>query len=200
MTEVVQFPERVRGRRAPARPRHVFKDTGIEVELNKISPLTMQRIAESVRREAKALPEGHEHRYPEAPVETVEIGGEVRQERNERHPDHLEALERWGKWAMNEVNERFIRIAAVDAVVPVDQTDDEIAEQAARVRRRLKAEGVELPYFEQYTPDENDRIVWVQHVAIGSSEDLQEFYQALTQRTAVTEEGVAAHVATFPPA
>lgn len=199
MSEIVELP-RVRGRRAPARPRHVFRDTGVEVELHKMSPLTMQRIAEAVRREARALPEGHEHRYPEPPVERIEVAGEVREERNDRHPDHLAALDRWGKWAMNEINERFARLAAVDAVIPIGITDEEIAAEARRVRRRLNAEGVDLPYFDQYTPEENDRIVWLQHVAIGSAEDLQEFYQALTQRIAVTEEAIAESVATFPPA
>lgn len=191
--------DRPRGRRVPPRPRYVFKDTGIEIELHKMSPLTVQRLGEAVRREAKALPEGHEHKYPEPPIEEIEIAGELRREANDQHPAHIEALERWSKWGNNQMNERLLRIAAVDTIVPLD-SDEEIASQAARVRRRFAAEGVELPIFDQYTPEENDRIVWLQHVAIGSMEDLVEFYQALTQRTAVTEEAIAANVATFPAA
>ena len=189
-----------RGRRTNARPRHLFRDTGIEVELHKLSPTTLQRIAEAVRAEARALPAGHEHKMPEPPVERVDMGGEIREERNENHPDYLAALDRWGKWAMGEANERFMRIAAITAIEPLDTSDEEMAAAAQRVRRSLSLEGVELPYFDRYTPAENDRIVWLLHVAIGSTEDLQEFYQALTQRSAVSEEGVQAHLATFPPA
>lgn len=189
-----------RGRRVNARPRHLFKDTGIEVELHKMSPTTLQRIAEAIRAEAKALPEGHEHKMPEPPTERVEVGGEWREERNENHPDYLAAYEKWSQWAMAETNERFLRIAAVGAVVPLDTTDEEISEAANRVRRMLSAEGVSLPYFDQYTPAENDRIIWLLHVAIGSQEDLREFYEALTQRSSVSQEAVQAHIATFPPA
>jgi hypothetical protein len=147
-----------------------------------------------------ALPAGAERKYPEPPVETVDIGGEQREEVNERHPDHLAALERWGRWAMNEVAERYLRIAAVDAIFPVDIDQDEISDEAQRVRRRLKAEGADLTYFEQYTPEENDRIVWLLHVACATREDLDELYTALLNRTTVSEEAVAAHVATFPAA
>lgn len=189
-----------RGRRVNARPRHLFKDTGIEVELHKMSPTTLQRLAEAVRAEAKALPAGHEHKMPEPPIDRVDIGGEVREERNEGHPDYLAALDRWGKWAMAETNERFLRLAAISAIEPLDVSEEEIREQAARVRRFLSLEGAELPYFDRYTSEENDRIVWLLHVAIGSTEDLQEFYQALTQRSAVSEEGVSSHLATFPAA
>lgn len=196
MTEPIPF----RGRRVPARPRHLFRDTGIEVELHKLSPSTIQRIAEVVRAEAKHLPEGHEHKLPEPPIERIEVGGEVREERNENHPDYLAALEQWGKWAMAQTNERFLRIAAVTAVEPIDIADAEITAAANRTRRALAAEGVDLPYFEQYSAAENDRIVWLMHVAIGTSEDLQEFYQALTQRSTVSQEAVQAHIATFPAA
>ena len=91
-----------RGRKVRPLPRHLFKDSGIEVELRKLGPTTLQRITEALRRECMALPAGHERKYPEAPVERVEVGGEVREEVNERHPDHLEALDRWARWAMNE--------------------------------------------------------------------------------------------------
>jgi hypothetical protein len=189
-----------RGRRVRQLPRHVFKDSGIEVELRKLGPTTLQRITEAIRRECMALPAGAEHKYPEAPREVVSVGGEDREEVNERHPDHLEALERWSRWALNQINERYMRIAAVDAVFPVDMGEDEIAEEVRRVRRVLSAEGVDLPYFDQYTPEENDKIVWLQHVACATREDMNELYTALLNRTTVTEEAVAAHVATFPAA
>lgn len=189
-----------RGRKANARPRHLFRDTGIEVELHKLSPTTLQRIAETVRKEAAGYPADHPHKLPEPPLERIDVGGETREERNETHPDYLAALEKWGRWAMGESNERFLRIAAVAAIEPLDVTKEEISEEAERMRRILQAEGVTLPYYDQYTSAENDRIVWLLHCAIGSTEDLQEFYQALTQRVTVSEEGVQTHIATFPAA
>lgn len=189
-----------RGRKVNARPRHLFRDTGIEVELHKLSPTTLQRIAEAVRAEARALPSGHEHKMPEPPVERVDMGGEIREERNETHPDYLAALEKWGRWAMAESNERFLRIAAITAIEPVGISEDEIREEARRVRRVLALEGAEPPYHDKYSPEENDRIIWLLHVAIGTTEDLQEFYQALTQRSNVQEEAVQAHISTFPAA
>lgn len=189
-----------RGRRVRPLPRHVFKDSGIEVELRKLGPTTLQRITEALRRECMAMPAGAEHKYPEAPVEKIEIGGEERLEVNERHPDHLAALEKWARWAMNQVTERYLRIAAVDAIFPLDVSEAEISEEAQRVRRRLSAEGVDLTYYEQYTPEENDRIVWLLHIACATREDLDELYTALLNRTTVSEEAVQAHVGTFPPA
>ena len=163
-----------------------------------MSPTTLQRIAETIRKEAAAYPPGHQHKLPEPPVEHVVIGGEAREERNETHPDYLAAMERWGKWAMGETNERFLRIAAVAAIEPLDTSEADITDAANRMRRILRAEGVDLPYFDQYTAVENDRIVWLLHVAIGSTDDLQEFYAALTQRSHIAEEAVQAHLATFP--
>ena len=197
MTNVLPFEQRVRGRAAPARQRHTFKDSGITVELHKIGPTTIQRIAETIRREARALPVGDENRYPEPPVEVVEIGGVKSEERNVNSPEYRAALDRWGQWAMGQVNDRLFRVAAVDAVIPVDTTDEEIHEVVSRVRRRLAAEGVVLKTFDGYTPEENDRIVWVQHVCVSSTEDMTEFYAALTKRSQISEEAVDAHLATF---
>lgn len=188
-----------RGRRVRPLQRHVFRDSGIEVELRKMGPTTMQRLGEALRRECQKLPPGHPNRLPEAPRERVSVGGEERDEVNDQHPDYLAALERWQRWAANEVSERYLRIAAVDYVIPLDVEEAEIRTEAQRVRRRLAGEGAELPYHDQYTPEENDRIVWLLHVAVATAEDLQELYSALLSRSAVSEEAVAAHVATFPP-
>lgn len=199
MSNVLPF-ERVRGRAAPARARHTFKDSGITVELHKIGPTTMMRLSEGIRREAERYPEGHEHKYPEPPIEVIEIGGVKSEERNVNDPEYREALAKWQQWANKESNDRFLRIAAADAVVPIDASDADIAIEVARVRRRMAAEGVEIPTFEQYDEAENNRIVWVSYICIASVQDLQEFYAVLTQRTVVSEEAIEAHTATFRPA
>ena len=200
MTNVLPFGQRVRGRAAPARQRHTFIDSGITVELHKIGPTTMMRLSEGIRREAERLPEGHPNKYPEPPVEDIDIGGVLSLERNINSPDYIEALATWQRWANTESNNRFLRIAAADAVIPIDTSDEDIAIEAARVRRRMAAEGVEIPAYAQYDQAENDRIVWVSYVCIASVQDLQEFYAVLTQRTVVSEEAIEDHTATFRPA
>lgn len=198
MTNVLSFDQaRIRGRAAPARTRHTFKDSGITVELHKIGPTTIGRLFEAIRKEAESYPLDHPHRYPEPPTEEIDIGGVLNRERNVNDPDYRAKLDIWNAWARSEGNDRFLRIAAADAVIPLDTTDEEIAQQAAKVRRRMAAEGVIIPSFAQYDAEENDRIVWVTYVCIGSAEDLQEFYAALTQRTIVSEEAIEAHTATF---
>lgn len=186
-----------RGRRVVGRLRHTFTDSGITVELHKIGPTTLQRIAETIRKEAKALPVGHENRYPDPPVQVVEIAGVKREEVNPNDPDHKEALDRWGNWAVGQINERLMRMAAVDAVIPLDQDDEDIKRAADKVRRSMAAEGIDIPYFDAYTPEENDRIVWVSYVCIASLDDFKEFYQALTQRSQVSEEAIQDEAATF---
>jgi hypothetical protein len=187
-----------RGRKANARPRFLFRDSGYEVEMHKMGPATLSQVAEAIRAECAKLPDGHEHKLPEPPLETIEIGGETRTERNERHPDYLKRLDKWSQWASQEINSRLLRIAAVAYVDPIDTTPEDIHQEAARMRRILKAEGIELPFFEQYDLEENDRIIWLMHVAASTAEDLKEFYAALTQRSAVSEEAVQAHISTFP--
>lgn len=197
MTNVQQ--DRVRGRAVPSRNRHTFADSGITVELHKIGPTTIQRIAEAVRKEAKAYPVGHEWRYPDPPAQEVDIAGEKRVEINPNDPDYRAALDRWGEWAMGQVNERLLRVAAVDAVIPIEHSDAEIKIAADRMRRRLAAEGAEIPVYDAYTPEENDQIIWVSHICIRSLDDFKEFYAALTQRSQVTEEAIQAETATFQP-
>jgi hypothetical protein len=195
----VQTPDRPRGRAVPAYARHTFADSGISVSLRKIGPSTLQSVANGIRKEAKAYPIGHEHKFPEPPVQIVDIAGERSEEINPNDPDYQAKLDQWGNWAMGEINTRLLHLAAADAVIP-DAPPEEIAEEAQRVRRSLARAGAAVDDLPGYTAEEADRIVWVQHVCIASPEDLKEFYEAITQRSAVTEEAIDDVTATFRPA
>jgi hypothetical protein len=193
---ILELPP-VRGRRVPPRPRHLFADSGEEVEIHPLSPYTFQRIAETIRKEAERP--GHTNPRPQPPVQQVDIAGEQRAERNETDPVFQARLAAWNLWVAGEMNERALRIAAADNVVPLRPLD-EVRALAQRVRRRLAAEGVELPVFAAYDEEENDRIVYVLHICLGSKTDMQEFYRRLTERAAVTPAQVEAATATFRPA
>lgn len=196
----MQEPIPFRGRYVKPRPIHTFKDSGYQVELHALGPATFQRVAEIIRKEAKELPEGHEHKLPEPPIELIDIGGEMREERNEGNSTYLQALQKWTSWAANEMTQRMLRIAAVGYIEPIGITSEEIHQIAERRRRLLRAEGLIIPHFDQYDDEENDRIVWLLHEAVSTKEELNEFYAALSQRSIVREEAVHAHIATFPTA
>lgn len=190
---------RPRGRKVPEYPRYTFQGSGETCRIRRLSPITMQRLQQGVLAECKALPPEHEHAYPQPPVERVAVGGgPEREERNPNDPAYKEQLAAWESWAQTEVMERFLRIASVDACLfEPDQIDQEHID---RLRRRMAAEGAPIPFLPAYTPEENDQIVWVQHVCIGTQEDLTDFVQFLIRRTEVRPEEVQAHIATFPPA
>lgn len=190
---------RPRGRQMPEYPVYTFKGSGETCRLRRLSPITMQRLQQGVIAEAKAQPPDHEHAYPRPPVERIAVGGgPERDEPNPNDPAYKERLEQWESWAQTEVMERFLRIAAVDACIfEPDQIDQD---RIDRLRRRMASEGAPLPYFPAYTVEENDQIIWVQHVCIGTQDDLTDFVNALIRRTEVKQEEVAAHIATFPPA
>lgn len=190
---------RPRGRRVPALPLHEFKDSGYSCRLHKISPMTLQRLLEAIRKEAKKKAPGEEGAYPTPPIELISIGGDVPSpEPITEDEDYQKRLLTWQTWAMNEANERLLRIAAVDACVfPPDEFD-----QAAidRFKARMAQEGATIALPESYDEDAVDRIVWLFHFCFGSPEDMTEFYNALTTRAAPAPEAVEAEIATFSAA
>lgn len=193
---VLESP-RPRGRAVPALPSYTFQDTGITVQIRKMSPLTMQRIADTIIAEAKALPAGHEHKYPEPPVQMIAVGGgEPKAEPNPTDPDYQRALQRWGEWAGGEQTRRMLRIAAAEYIVWPDI--DLVRFEAARIRRMFAREGATLPPIpDTYTSDEQDAIVFLEHGCFGSDQDLTEFAQYLMTRGQPQEAQIAAATAAF---
>lgn len=190
---------RPRGRRVPELPLHTFKDSGYTCRLHKLSPMTLQRLLEALRKEAKKKAAGEEGAYPKAPVEMIAVGGgEEIPEENKQDEDYLAKVRAWDAWAINEANERFLRIAAVDACVFPEEEYDEQA--ITRFRRRMAQERAPLDIPDSYDNDEINRIVWLFHFCFGSNDDTIEFYSALTERASVKAEQVEAEIATFPAA
>jgi hypothetical protein len=177
----------VKGRAIPALPTFTFKDSGITVQLRKLSPMTQQRLSEAVRRE---------YPPPEPPVTTVEYGDTAVEEPNEADPTYLARYQRWQQETAKVFNERLLKLVCMDAV-EVD-LDDAARQQIARKMRSFTRTGIPWEDDPDLDAEENLRLFYVQHICLGSTEDMREFYQAVTARSQPTEAAVQAHIDTFP--
>lgn len=170
-----------RGRAAPALPEHTFKDSGITIRFRKIGPATQQRLAQQVQKE---MPE------PDPPLVDTELG----QEPNPADPAYQAAMQDWQRQTGLALNDRLMAFAALEAEIEIDAA---LQAQIARTRRHLEYLGI-WQDDERLTQEENDRILYVLHIACASPDDLREFGQALMQRSVPTEEAVQRHITTFP--
>ncbi len=170
-----------RGRIAPALPTFTFKDTGITIGIRKVGPSTQQSIAQQIMRD-----------MPEPPIPVVET--EIGSEQNAADPAYLAAKAEWNSKTNAELTRRVMLIAALEAEIEID---DRARADIARRRRSLQL--AKTPYQDDpdLTPEEQERVFYVLHVAAGTPEDLGEFGAIVMRRSAPTEEAVQSHVATF---
>jgi hypothetical protein len=170
-----------RGRQPPALPEHTFKDSGITIKIRKVGPTTQQRLAQAIMRE---MPE------PVIPMVDTEIGPEP----NAADPAYIAAKEKWEQDTRNELTQRLMLIAALESEVTIDER---ARQDIARKRRHLKLIGIPFEDYPDLTPEENEKVFYILHVAAGTPEDLGEFSQAVLRRSVPTEEAVQAQIATF---
>lgn len=170
-----------RGRAAPALPEHTFADSGITIRVRKISPATQQRLAMLVQKD---------YPKPDPPTVKTELGDEP----NPADPAYQETLTRWQQQQGLALNDKLMTFAALEAEVAIGPEE---RAQIARVRRNLELIGA-WQDREGMTPEENEKILYVLHIACASGDDLREFGKVLTERSAPTEEAVRRHVETFP--
>ena len=170
-----------RGRIAPALPQHTFKDTGITIGIRKVGPSTQQSIAQAIMRD-----------MPEPPIPVIET--ELGPEQNAADPAYIAAKAEWSQKTRAELTRRIMLIAALEADVTID---DRAREDSARRRRSLRL--AKTPYDDDpdLTPEENERVFYVLHVAAGTPEDLGEFGDVVLRRSVPTEEAVQSQIATF---
>lgn len=183
MTQLMEHVNGIRqqGRKIPPLLRHTFKDSGIEIEIRKVGPTTQQRLAQAIMKE-----------FPEPPIPTVET--ELGPEQNAADPAYLEAKAAWEQKTRNELTQRLMLIAALEAEVTID---DAARADITRKQRHLRLIGIPYEDNPELTPEENERVFYILHVAAGTPEDLGEFSQAVMRRSVPTEEVVQAHIATF---
>jgi hypothetical protein len=170
-----------RGRAVPPLPTHTFKDTGITIRIHKVGPTTQQRLAQAIMKEN---PE------PKPPMIETELGPEP----NAADPAYIADKDAWEQQTRRELTERLMLIAALEAEVTID---DQARADIARKQRHLKLIGIPHENNPDLTPDENEKVFYILHVAAGTPEDLGEFSAAVLRRSVPTEEAVQAQIATF---
>ncbi len=183
MTQLMEHVNghRQQGRVVPPLPAHTFKDTGITIHLRKVGPTTQQRLAQAIMKE-----------IPEPPIPIVDT--EAGSEQNAADPDYILAKEAWDQQTRNELTQRLMLIAALEAEVVID---DDARADIARKKRHLSLIGIPYEDNPDLTPEENEKVFYILHVAAGTPEDLGEFSQAVLRRSVPTEEAVQAQIATF---
>lgn len=164
-----------KGRQVPALESFTFTDTGITVQLRKVSPLLRDDVDALLRR--KFPP-------PQPPLSRGTEGfGEAKMETNPADPDYQAALLKWQIEHYQRVGDTLLELGIKRYVeCEVDQ------EAVKTLRADMAALGVEL--------DADDKFVFVSRIAIGTRDDLDEFSNALFKRRQL-QEAVDAHKATF---
>lgn len=155
---------------------HVIKDTGTKILIKRVSPLLVMELR-------KQFPE------PLPQKQTVDVGGETREEYNYADPDYAAALDQY-----TDDQEKRIRKLLVKrgVVIPPDNTTWEAEIEAKRLEW-LEDFGVELPRL-----DSDDKVDWICYCAIGTDEDYEELYRAILRRSQPTAEAVDAAKSGFP--
>lgn len=187
MTTATTTNGRVKGRAAP--PPVLTLSTGYTLTARRLPPMTQQRIAEAIQR----LDVVRGITRPTPPL--VEGAVEGVMEPNEADPDYLAALERFEQASRIEFNDRLFLFVCLDAVE--FELTDEVQTLIDRTRRRLAKVGAwaDDPDLEK---EENDRVLFIQHIAARSAEDMQRLYRSVIEQSEPTPEVVAQHVESFP--
>lgn len=179
---------RKRGRDVPELPTHTFADSGVTVNLHKLSPMTSQRIIEAARRELS-------REEPEPPMFEQDYGNGKVMEPNRGHPIYVDRLQRWEQKVNKLANERLFKLACLDAIEVTIGSEEQ--EAIARKKRHLTVVGVDWQPDPNMTDEENDRWFYIEQIACASPEDVQEFYQAIAMRSQPNREAVDRYKAGF---
>lgn len=184
--------EHINGRtpNVSATPMHTFRDSGVTVKLRKLSPMTGHQVAQQVQRE---LAESK----PEPPIVEVDYGQGKIQQPHTGDPVYKQRLAAWDAEVTTIANQRMFKLAALLAVEVTIQSSERA--QIARTKRLLKiTTGVEWHDDPELDEAENLQLFYMTHIACGSPDDLQEFYQAIATRSGPTEAAIERHKESFP--
>lgn len=142
----------------------IFKDTGIAVQIRKVSPLLIMDMRQN-------FPE------PKPPTQEVEINGKKVIEENRAHPDFRAAMETYSLEFENRMRRFLIRRG-----VSVHITDEIRAQIAQLKADYLEDTGSELKGSDEY--------IYISYIAIGTDADMEELIERITQRSQPTPEEV----------
>lgn len=155
-----------------------FKDTGITVQIRKVSPLLIMEVQ-------KAMP------VPKPPMQEVvygdpgDPGAKTVKEPNEAHPDYLADID-----AYNMELEMKVRKFMIMRGVVIHLSDDQ-KQDVKELREEWKEEfGVEL--------SGNDKLLYISYIAIGTDSDMEEMMDVIMRRSQPTEAAMSEVKAGFP--
>lgn len=142
-----------------------FKDTGITVQIRKVSPLLMMEVQKKFK-------------PPPPPMQEVDYGdGNTVMEPNRSHPDYIAALEQYNYELEQKIRNLTIKRGVV-CEVPKDEVDE--------LRKFwIEEMGEELP-------EADDKIAYISYICIGSTEDLEDLLAAITRRSQPTRPDIEA--------
>lgn len=181
---------RAKGRAVPSLPTHTFRDSGITVKLHKLSPMTSQELMLQVKREMHDT-------EPQPPMVEVDYGNGKVLEPHRGHPIYIEKLKEWESAVNREANDRLFRLACLVGV-ELDLDNAAIAAIERRKRYLKLVARIDWQGDPELTEAENNQIFYVTHICCASTEDLQEFYQAIATRSQPTEAAVEQYKSSFP--
>lgn len=165
------------GRQVPKLDDFTFPNSGIPVQLRKVSPLLRDDVDAAVRRQ---------HPPPDPPMQVVDtgFGDGATPQPNIADPAYRAAVLEWQTAHWGRVAEALMRLAVARYIeVDVD------AEAVAQLRVDMAALGVEL--------DADDKYVYITRICIGSRADERDLSDALFTRQEQLREAVDSHKATF---
>lgn len=167
-----------KGRTVPALPTFTFRDSGVTVAYRRFSPFMGDQIAKKIRKEKPA---------PQPPFNTVNYGdGKKVKEPNLADPEYIDALAKYDRWVQEESGQRLVEMVVTRAIEPLSIDQDAVA----FYRETARLFDLEC--------DDDDRMVYIRYIAIGSPEDLADIMQAVVRRSEPTSEAIQAAVDSFP--
>lgn len=175
---VQQGPKRT-GRRAPL-PTYFFEGVGIEVQIKRLGPFTLDEIRKTLLKERKA---------PKPPVVLVEVGEDKvkLKEENPHDPDFIKETIEYNEWLNSQVAERMINLMINYCIVC--EVESDVVEER---RAMLGIIGADIS--EQYS----DREVYVRHYLLSTADDLDKVQRFILGQSMPTQEAVQEHIDTFP--
>ena len=150
-----------------------FPDSGVEVNIRKVSPLLALEVQRSIEK-------------PQPPMETIVLAsGETSQEANNSHPDYQKALEAYNI-AIEEKTKKLIISRGVVITLTA-----EMKAEVKELREYMKTElGLKAGL--------NDKEFYISYIAIASGKDFQALIETVLGASQPTQEAVDQAKDSFP--
>lgn len=172
---------RERGRAAPL-PSFTFPDSGITVQLRRISPDAQARIGQAIVSDT----EWHKlHPKPEPPVQTVAAIDGPMEAPNVDDPAYKKAMSQYLAWMAAEAGVRLLELALRQIVVEVD------TEAVAEHRENMAAVGAPLD------EDASDRDIYLRQICVSSAYDAAALVAHVQGNSAPTRGAIQASLDMF---